>query len=114
MELTERSVDWMRESVTRKRADKITVVGEIGVFLIQQDRADLIEQAGTLRGDGIEVSSDQFTFASNTYQGGLIYPLVTVEALYTQYRCEWASVHSVYEDGEGQPVVILKDALLGN
>jgi hypothetical protein len=114
MQLTQRSIDWLQESVKRKTADKITVVGEIGVFLIQQERADLIEQAGTLRGDGLEVSSEQFTFASHSYQGRLIYPLAAVEALYTRYRCKFASVHSVYEDEEGQPVVVLKDVLLGN
>ncbi len=44
----------------------------------------------------------------------MLYPLMTVEPLYTRYACKYEHIHSVYEDEAGRPVVVLKDALLGN
>ena len=44
----------------------------------------------------------------------MLYPLMAVEPLYTRYACKYQHIRSVYEDEGGRPVVVLKDALLGN
>ena len=36
--------------------------------------------------------------ASYTLQGSMLYPLSSVEALFTQYICRYENIHSVYED----------------
>jgi hypothetical protein len=107
-------VKWLREKIFGKFASNVIVVGEIADFLINENRADLLPQAGTLRGDGLEAFDDRFTFASYAFQGKMIYPLVAIVPLYCQYLCPYDAIHSVYEDEGGKPVVVLKDALLGN
>ncbi len=108
------SIAWLREAAATKRADRITVLGEIGAFLILEDRTDLIDQAGALHGDGLQARDDRFTFFSQGFQGRMLYPLMAVEPLYTRYACKYEHIRSVYEDEGGRPVVVLKDALLGN
>ena len=105
-----RSVSWLFDIV----ADKVTVLGEIGAFLFLEKRTDLINQAGALRGDGFTAGHDQFFFFAQTLQGPMLHPLMAVEPVYTQYACKCEHIHSAYEDEQGRPVVVLKDALLGN
>jgi hypothetical protein len=70
-----------------------------------------IAQAGTLRGDGLDAFDDRFTFASYSFQGKLIYSLLAVQPLYCQYLCTYDAIHSVYEDGQGEPVVVIRDRI---
>jgi hypothetical protein len=114
MDLRQRDLTWLRESVVQKRISKVTVIGEIAVFLITEGRTDLISHAGTLYGDGLEVFDDRFTFCSQSFQGRLIFPLAAIESLYTRYGCKYEAIHSIYEDEGGQALVVLKDLLLGN
>ena len=105
-----RSIPWLRRVVS----DDILVMGEIGVFLYLENRTDLMTQAGVLRGEDFATLDDRLTFFSHSYQGPMLYPLRAVEPLITQYQCKYEHIHSVYEDEQGRPVVVLKDALLGN
>jgi hypothetical protein len=80
--MIERSVEWLRDSIEHWKAGKVTVVGPIGHYLIRRGRADLLPQAGMLRGDGLVAFTDGFRFASHSFQGPLLYPLRRVEALF--------------------------------
>jgi hypothetical protein len=51
-----RCIPWLRDTIV---ADKITVMGEIGAYLIFEKRTDLINQAGALWGDGFEAAEDE-------------------------------------------------------
>jgi hypothetical protein len=109
-----RSLEWLRHGVENNLVNKISVVGEIGEFLVNERRIDLLPQTGALSGDGLAVFEDKFTFCSRSFQGRMIYALVAVEPLYCCYICKYDAISSVYEDEEGQAIVVLKDSLLGN
>ena len=105
-----RSIEWLVDVVT----DKVTVLGEIGAFLFSEKRTDLMNQARALRGDHFTADHDEFFFFAQTHQGPMPFPLTTVEPVVTQYTCKYEHIHSVFEDDQGRPVVVLKDASLGN
>src|SRR5947209_18508689 len=77
--MKQRSIRWLRNLT----ANKITVLGKIGAYLIFENRTDLIDQAAALQGDAFEPHDDRFTFSSYAAQGRLLHPLMPVEPLYT-------------------------------
>jgi hypothetical protein len=107
--MQKRSIDWLREAITNKTTDKVTIVGgAVGAFLINQGQPDLIYSSGGLTGDGSRADDDQFTFCSYSLQR-MIYPLAALEPLYCCYACPYSAIESVYEGVSGRPVVLLKD-----
>jgi hypothetical protein len=108
--MKQRSIRWLRNLT----ANKITVLGEIGAYLIFENRTDLIDQAAALQGDAFEPHDDGFTFSSYAAQGRLLHPLMPVAPLYTRYACKYDDIHSVYQDEAGRPIVVLKDTSLDN
>jgi hypothetical protein len=108
--MKQRSIRWLRNLT----AKKITVLGEIGAYLIFENRTDLIDQAAALQGDAFEPHDDRFTFSSYAAQGRLLHRLMPVEPLYTRYACKYDDILSVYQDEAGRPIVVLKDTSLDN
>jgi hypothetical protein len=109
--MQKRNVDWLREAITNKTTDKVTIVGgAVGALLINQGQTDRIYRSGGLTGDGLHAGDDQFTFCSYSLQR-MIYPLAALQPLYCCYTCPYSAIESVYEDVAGRPVLLLKDPL---
>jgi hypothetical protein len=105
-----RSIPWLRRALFRD----ILVLGEVDVSLFLENRFDLIPEAAMLSGYDYATLPDRITFFANPYQGPMLHPMRAVEPVLTKYQCKYEHIHSVYEDVDGSPVVVLKDALLGN
>jgi hypothetical protein len=83
--MKQRSVAWLREAITNKTTDKVTIVrGAVGAFLIAQGKPDLIHSSGGLTGEGLHADDDQFSFCSYSLQR-MIAPLAQLQPAYCCY-----------------------------
>jgi hypothetical protein len=103
--MKQRSIHWLRTLT----ANKITVVTEIGAYLMLENRTDLLDKTAALQGDEFDPHDDRFTFCSYDSPGYLLHPLMPIERLYIRYACKYDHIHSVYEDESGRPIVVLRD-----
>jgi hypothetical protein len=110
--MKKQSIEWLRNSIPEYRVSKVTVVGgAVGALLIANGRSDLLYKAGGLTGDGLKADDDRFIFCSYCFQRRLLYPLCALQPVYSLYTCKYEDVDAVYEEVDGQAVVLLKDPL---
>ena len=108
--MKKRNIKWLRQRFAKKLSSKVRVLEEVAAYLIDEGREDLLEKVARTGGDGVQILEDRFTFCGwgPTGQRPLWHPLGAVAPLHSVYICNLADVHSVYEDEEGQAVVIVK------
>jgi hypothetical protein len=104
------NIEWLRQRFAKKLSSKVWVLEEVAAYLIAKGRKDLLGKLAATGGDGVKIVEDRFTFCGlgPTGQAPLRHPLGAIAPLYSVYVCKLADVHSVYEDEEGQAVVIVK------
>jgi hypothetical protein len=108
--MRKRTLKWFQKTYQGRTQSKVRVLEEIAAYLIANGREELVGRLAHTGGDGLTVHEDRFTFCGlgPTGQRPLSWPLHAVVPIYSCYVCEFKDIHSVYEDEEGRPVIILR------